>query len=77
MTNPKMRIHLEAESVIFIVESARGGVEELITSDYLLAEILGISDPTRRTDVMTLLAPATGHVPQHPTIDARALQIST
>ena len=69
----RLRIHLEAEAVLYIVEMARLGKVELVTSDYLLAEILNQPDPVRCADVMALTAPASFHVLQTPSIDARAL----
>ncbi len=73
----QVRIHLEAEAVIYILDAIRRGVDELVTSDYLLAEIHDISDPVRRADVLALLEPASLHVPQHPVIDTRALSFAT
>lgn len=72
----QVRIHLEAEAVIFIIDAVRRGVDELVTSDYQLAEIHDISDPVRRSDVLTLLEPATLHVPQHSVIDTHALSFA-
>lgn len=72
----QVRIHLEAEAVIYIIDAARRGTEELITSDYLLAEILDNPDPQRRADVLALIQSAAAHVTQRPFIDARATQLS-
>lgn len=72
----QVRIHLEAEAVIYIIDAARRGVGELVTSDYLLAEILDNPDPIRRADVMALLQVAAVHVPQRTAIDARATQLA-
>lgn len=68
----QVRIHLEAEAVIYIMDAARRGSVEIVSSDYLLAEIQQITDAVRRADVLALLDPATLHVPQHPSIDTRA-----
>jgi len=72
----QVRIHLEAEAVIYIIDAARSGAEELITSDYLLAEILDNPDPQRRADVLALIQSAAAHVSQRFSIDARARQLS-
>ncbi len=71
----QVRIHLEAESVIYLVDSARRGLEEIVTSDYLIAEIADNPDPVRQADVMTLLQPAVLHVAQQPKIETRALEL--
>jgi predicted nucleic acid-binding protein len=73
----QVRIHLEAEAVIYILDAARSGLEELVSSDYLLAEIYQMPDFVRRIDVMSLLEPAILHVPQHPFIHVRANALSS
>jgi predicted nucleic acid-binding protein len=72
----QVRIHLEAEAVIYIIDAARRGMEQLITSDYLLAEILRMPDPVRTVDVMNLIQPAVEHVPQDSSVEARAMQLA-
>ncbi len=71
----QLRIHLEAEAVLYIVGMARLGKVELVTSDYLLAEILNQPDPVRSADVMALTAPASFHVLQTASIDAWDLTV--
>jgi len=71
----QVRVHLEAESVIYILDSAKRGKEELVSSDYLLAEILDNPDPVRRADVMTLLRPAVLNISEHPDIEQRASEL--
>lgn len=73
----QVRIHLEAESVIYILDAARNGLEELVSSAYLVAEILGNPDPSRRADVMTLLQPAVLHVPRSDAIQSRARELES
>lgn len=68
----QVRIHLEAEAVIYIIDAAKRGREELISSDYLLAEIHDCPDAKRRADVLALIQAAAAHIPQRPFIDARA-----
>lgn len=72
----QVRIHLEAEAVIYILDAVRRGEEELVTSDYLLAEILDNPDPVRRADVMALVQLANLHMAQNPTIDANAARLA-
>ncbi len=72
----QVRIHLEAEAVIYIIDAVRRGTEELVTSDYLMAEILCNPDVVRRADTLALTEPATLHVSQSMAIDARAAQLS-
>lgn len=68
----QVRIHLEAESVLHIVDRARSGAEELVTSDYLLEEIASSPDPMRREDVVNLLTHARFHVARRLSIEERA-----
>ena len=72
----QVRIHLEAEAVIYILDAVRRGEDELVTSDYLLAEILDNPDPLRRADVVALVQPASFHMSQNATIDANAARLS-
>lgn len=72
----RMRIHLEAEAVIYLIEAARLGHIEMVTSDYLLAEILCQPDSVRCIDVMNLTSSASLHVPQDPVIEACAQKLS-
>ena len=73
----QVRIHLEAEAVLYLVDAVRRGVEELVSSDYLLAEILNQPDPVRRADVLALIGSARLHVPQSSAIDARAMHFAS
>lgn len=68
----QVRIHLEAECVLHIVDRARSGAEELVTSDYLLEEIASSPDPMRREDVVNLLTHARFHVARRLSIEERA-----
>jgi len=68
----QVRVHLEAESVIYILEAAKAGRDELVSSDYLLTEILDNPDVARRADVMALLQPAILNIAAHPRIEKRA-----
>jgi predicted nucleic acid-binding protein len=68
----QIRIHLEAEAVLYLVEAARQGRIEMATSDYLLAEILCQPDPIRCIDVMGLTSPAALHISQSPAIETKA-----
>ena len=72
----QVRIHLEAEAVIYLLDAARRGAVTLVSSDYLLAEIHDIPDPVRQSDVLSLLKPAALHVPQHASIENRAQPLS-
>lgn len=72
----QLRIHLEAEAVLHVLETAQAGRHELVTSDYLIAEILGNTDPLRRSRVMALLQPATSHVPRAQPVEARAASLT-
>lgn len=75
MTQTQVRVHLEAESVIYILDSAKGGFKELVSSAYLVAEILSNPNPLRRADVMALLQPAVLHVPRSDEIRSRAREL--
>ena len=68
----QVRIHLEAESVLHIVDRARSCAEELVTSDYLLEEIASSPDAMRREDVVNLLTHARFHVARRLSIEERA-----
>lgn len=68
----QVRIHLEAESVIHVIDQARQGMEELVTSDYLLEEISASPDLPRQEDVINLLTHAQLHVRSKRSIEERA-----
>lgn len=72
----QMRIHLEAEAVLYLIDAARLGHIEMVTSDYLLAKIFCQPDTLRCIDVMNLTSSASFHVPQDPVIEARAQKLS-
>lgn len=68
----QVRIHLEAESVIHVIDQARQGTVELVSSDYLLAEIAANPDTLRQEEVLYLLTHARFHISQKPAIEERA-----
>jgi predicted nucleic acid-binding protein len=68
----QVQVHLEAEAMLYIIDEARLGQIELVTSDYLLAEMHQIPDPQRRADVLELTTPASLHMAQNPEIESRA-----
>lgn len=72
----QVKIHLEAESVVYILDAAKAGLAELVSSAYLVAEILSNPDPSRRADVMTLLQPAVLHVTPSDAIKSRAHELA-
>jgi predicted nucleic acid-binding protein len=59
-----------------LIEEARVGRVQLVNSDYLLAEIEGISDPQRKADVLNLTLPATIYVSQKQEIESRAAEFA-
>ncbi len=72
----QVRIHLEAESVIYIIDQTRRGLDELVTSDYLLEEIVANPNPVRREDVLYLLSHASFHLAGKQEIEKRAEELS-
>jgi predicted nucleic acid-binding protein len=72
----QIRVHREAESVLFLVEEALDGRIELVTSDYLVYEIMQIADQQRRERVMALLDAASFHVPASDTLVRRAAEFA-
>ncbi|MDP1588979.1 MAG: hypothetical protein Q8M07_14610 [Prosthecobacter sp.] len=58
----QVRIHLEAESVLHVIDQARQGTVELVSSDYLMEEIAANPDPLRQEEVIHLLTHARLHV---------------
>lgn len=68
----QVKVHLEAEAVLYLVSEARQGRLELVNSDYLLDEIHDIPEPARRSDVLALTAAAAIQVRSHPAIVARS-----
>ena len=72
----QIRIHREAESVLFLVEEALDGRVELVTSDYLLHEVMQIADPQRRERVLALLDSASLHVSASDTWFRRATEFA-
>jgi hypothetical protein len=68
----QIRIHREAESVLFLIEEARAGRIEIVTSDYLLQEILETADVKRRRKLMGMLDGGLIHVPAADSIAQRA-----
>lgn len=68
----QIRIHREAESVLFLIEEARGGRMDLVSSDYLLNEIRETADEERQQKVRGLLDAASIHVPASQSLADRA-----
>jgi len=58
----QIRVHREAESVLFLIEEALDGRIELVTSDYLMHEIMQITNEQRRERVLALLDASSLHV---------------
>jgi predicted nucleic acid-binding protein len=63
---------LEAEAVLYVIDAVRRGQDELVSSDYLLAEVADNPDPARRSDTLALLSPAAIHVALASAIEERA-----
>ena len=59
----QVRVHLEAEAVLYFVSEARQGRLEMVSSGYLIEEILQTQDQKRRDDLLALTAPAAIYVP--------------
>jgi len=73
----QLQVHLEAEAVIYLLEEVRIGNLEMVTSDYLLEEILRIPEPQRRTDVLDTTLSALLHVAQNANIKRRAKELAS
>ena len=73
----QIRVHLEAEAVLYLIELVRNGLIELVTSDYLLAEILRQPDLNRRVDVLQLTESACVHVAKSEALETRANVLSS
>jgi predicted nucleic acid-binding protein len=72
----RLRIHLEAEAVLYVLYTFQTGQHEMVTSDYLIAEILSNTDTLRRSRVMALLQPAAWHVRRTQPVEARAASLT-
>lgn len=72
----QIRVHREAESVLFLIEEALDGRIELVSSDYLVQEITRISDTQRRERVMGLLDAASLHVSASTALVSRAIEFA-
>jgi hypothetical protein len=72
----QIRIHLESEAVLYLIEAARLGRIEMVTSDYLLAEILCQPDSGRCFNVMALTTPAALHISQSGAIEQKAKSLA-
>ena len=68
----QVRVHLEAEAVLYFVSEARPGRMDLVTSGYLLEEIQNIAEPQRRADVAALTEAAVSHVSVSASISQRS-----
>ena len=68
----QIRIHREAESVLFLIEEARGGRMDLVSSDYLLNEIRETADEERQQKVRGLLDAASIPLPASESLADRA-----
>lgn len=73
----QIRVHREAESVLFLIEEALDGRIELVTSDYLVHEIMQITDQQRRDRVMALLDAASLHVQASDDLVRRAAEFAS
>jgi predicted nucleic acid-binding protein len=72
----QVRIHLEAESVLHVIDQARQGTVKLVSSDYLLEEIAANPDPIRHEAVLHLLTHARFHVVQKTALEERAEKLA-
>ena len=72
----QIRIHREAESVLFLIDEARAGRLELVSSDYLSHEIVETNDADRRQKVLGLLESVSWHVAASDSLDQRAAALS-
>lgn len=68
----QLRIHLESEAVLALLDEVYYGKYQLADSAVLQFEIGRIADPTRRQGVRQFLAYAKTHQPLSPTVQARA-----
>ena len=71
----QIRVRLEAEAVEWILEESRTGRFTIVTSDYLIQELLRNPNPERRTNTTAMTQYAGLHVPALESCAYRASQI--
>ena len=71
----QIRVRLEAEAVEWILEEARGGRFTLVTSDYLLLELLRNPDHVKRDNTIAMTQYAALHIPAADALRDRAMRI--
>lgn len=73
----QIRVRLEAEAVEWILEESRSGRFTIVTSDYLIQELLQNPKPDQRADTLAMTQYAGLHVPVMESIASRATRIET
>ncbi len=71
----QVRTRLEAEAVEWILEESRLGKFTVVTSDYLLTELLRNPNQDKRNQTLAMANYAGIHVPASQTVGSRALEI--
>lgn len=71
----QIRVRLEAEAVEWILEeSVKGGIT-IVTSDYLMMELLRNPDPAKRTDTLAMTGYSGLHITASESVASRAAHI--
>lgn len=73
----QIRVRLEAEAVEWILEEAQAGRFTIVTSDYLMQELLQNPKPDQRADTLAMTQYAGLHVPAMESIAISAARIES
>jgi len=71
----QIRVRLEAEAVEWILEQSRAGRFKIVTSDYLIMELMRNPSPDKRANSLAMTNYAGVHVPVMESVAIRAAQI--
>ena len=71
----QIRVRLEAEAVEWILEESRTGRFTIVTSDYLIQELLRNPNPDQRANTLAMTQYAGLHVPVMDSVASRASRI--
>ena len=73
----QIRVRLEAEAVEWILEESQAKRFTIVTSDYLILELLRNPDPAKRANTLPIIEYSGLHVPVLETVARRASQIES
>jgi len=73
----QIRVRLEAEAVEWILEQSGAGRFKIVTSDYLILELMRNPSPDKRANSLAMIEYASVHVPVLESVAFRAAQIES